>query len=102
VTLRLRDDGRTVSLREGDELVLSLGSPGRSAAPSGPGSGWTLTSYPENAVDLVASDAAAGTFRLRAVHTSSGRILASLRQPCPMLETCPDASVSFTATVRVT
>jgi hypothetical protein len=109
VTVTLRDNGRTLSLRPGDELIVTLTEVRAGGAPPAEGPVWILREYPKTQLRLN-SDPRNGRFEFVAVAVGSGHLLATeVTDPCGKSLRCPLGAsgqvvsrlLEFEVTVRV-
>lgn len=74
IQLGIHDAGTTVSVHVGDRLVITL-PPSQSVVPKVP-LGWSLATYPKDALELVTNDPKNGHFEFVARAVGGGKILA--------------------------
>jgi hypothetical protein len=112
IQLGVDDSGTTVSLHVGDRLVISL-PPSPSPVPKVP-PGWSLATYPKEALELTTNDPKNGHFEFVARAAGEGKILVLGRcspgpavaggAPCPLDVApggMPPRPMAFNVTVQV-
>jgi hypothetical protein len=76
VRVGIEDLGRTFDLRPGDRLMISLGDASSGAYA------WEVAGYPEEVLDVVASDKDAAVFEFVATGEGNGRVQLTGRPRC--------------------
>jgi hypothetical protein len=113
IQLGIHDTGTTVSVHVGDRLVITL-PPSQGPVPKVP-QGWSLATYPRDALELVTNDPKNGHFEFIARAVGGGKILVLGRcspgpavaggAPCPLdvgPGAMPPRPLAFNVTVQVT
>lgn len=78
VRVGLEHQGKTIGLKAGDRLVISLGEESSSSVVYR----WEVAGYPEEALDLISTDQDAGRFEFAAAGEGGGKVELTGRPRC--------------------